>query len=117
MFRHHGLSNPRLPPNSFHDQQEVKFLFFRRLNAVKKQRHFSTSKLRSREDSIKQMRLLPALYFFQCTSDNNNCTAIAHGSIKNNSDSSHDGDILTTVDLMTFALQIAKGMVRTLLRA
>ena len=44
---------------------------------------------------------------FQCTSKKN----------KTDTDNLHDDDILTPADLMTFAWQIAKGMVRAALRA
>ena len=52
---------------------------------------------------------LISLITFQSTSDR--YSEIAHGSIKNNTDKLHD-DTLTPADLITFALQIANGMVR-----
>ena len=54
---------------------------------------------------------------FQCTSDNNAGADISHRNNNNDADNSHDDDILITADLMTFAWQIAKGMVRAVLRA
>ena len=57
------------------------------------------------------------MFSFQCTSDKNGCAAIAHESIKNDTDNVRDDDTLSPADLMTFAWQIAKGMVRTGLRA
>ena len=63
------------------------------------------------------MRFKKVFFSFQCTIDNNRCAAIAHESIKNNTDNLHDDDTLTPADLMTFAWQIAKGMVRAGLRA
>jgi len=56
------------------------------------------------------------MFSFQCTSDKNGCAAIAHESIKNDTDNVRDDDTLSPADLMTFAWQIAKGMVRTGLR-
>ena len=50
---------------------------------------------------------------FQCTNDKNECAAIAQGSIKNDDDKLHDDDNVTPADLMAFAWQTAKGMVRT----
>ena len=46
---------------------------------------------------------------FQCTSDKNRCATLA---VKTDDDNLHDDDILTPADLMTFAWQTAKGMVR-----
>ena len=56
------------------------------------------------------------LFSFQCTSNNNRCTAVANGITKNDTDNSHDDDTLTLADLMAFAWQIAKGMVLAGLR-
>ena len=53
-------------------------------------------------------------FSFQCTSDNRSA-AIASESIKNDTENLHDDDTLTPADLMTFAWQIAKGMVRAAL--
>jgi len=50
------------------------------------------------------------------TSDNNRC-AFSRPSNNNDTDNLHDDDTLTSADLMTFAWQIAKGMVRAGLRA
>ena len=66
-----------------------------------------TSYLRSCHMVFKQV-----LFPLQCTSDNKRCTAIAQVGIKDNTDNLHDDDVLTPADLMTFAWQIAKGMVR-----
>ena len=55
------------------------------------------------------------LFSFQCTSDNNRCAFSQLSS--NNTDNVHGDDTLTPADLMTFAWQIAKGMVRAALRA
>ena len=52
------------------------------------------------------------LFYLQRTSDNNRCTAITQVVIGDNTDNLHDDDALTPADLMTFAWQIAKGMVR-----
>ena len=52
------------------------------------------------------------LFQFQYTSDNNGYADISHQSNNNDTDDLHDDDILTPADLMTFAWQIAKGMVR-----
>ena len=60
---------------------------------------------------------LSLLFSFQCNSDKSECTTIAQGSIKTDTDNLHDDDTLTSADLMAFAWQTAKGMVRTGLRA
>ena len=52
------------------------------------------------------------IILFQCTSDKNGYAALAHESIKNDTDNVQDDDTLTPADLMAFAWQIAKGMVR-----
>ena len=50
------------------------------------------------------------LFTFQFTSDNNRRTDITH--LSNDTDNLHEDDTLSPADLMTFAWQIAKGMVR-----
>ena len=50
---------------------------------------------------------------FQCTGDKNRCVTLA---LKTDTDNLHDDGTLTPADLMTFAWQIAKGMVRVGLR-
>ena len=57
------------------------------------------------------------LLSFQCTSDNKGYVDISHQGNNNDTDDLHDGDTVTPADLMTFAWQIAKGMVRVLLYA
>ena len=52
------------------------------------------------------------MFSFQFISDKQGCTAVAHESIKNGTDNLHDDDTLRPADLMAFAWQIAKGMVR-----
>ena len=56
-------------------------------------------------------------FSFQCTSDNKGYVDTCHQSNSNDTDDLNDGDTLTPADLMTFAWQIAKGMVRGLLYA
>ena len=56
------------------------------------------------------------LFSFQCSRDEKGCTAIAQESIKKDTGNLQDDDVLTPADLMAFAWQIAKGMVRVGLR-
>ena len=56
------------------------------------------------------------MFSFQCTSDTTGCTAIANESITNGTQNAQDDDTITSADLMAFAWQIAKGMVRVRLR-
>ena len=56
------------------------------------------------------------MFSFQCTSDTTGCTAIANESITNGTQNAQDDDTITSADLMAFAWQIAKGMVRAGLR-
>ena len=53
---------------------------------------------------------------FQCTNDKNGFAEIAQESIQTNTDKLHDDDNVTPADLVTFAWQIATGMVRSGLR-
>ena len=74
-----------------------------------------------KKSNYRDLLLIPSsnkqvLFSFQCTSTNNRFTAIANGIIKNDTDNLHDDDTLTPADLMAFAWQIAKGMVRAGLR-
>ena len=52
---------------------------------------------------------LKSVITFQCPSSKNGCATLA---VKTDDDNLHDDDILTPADLMTFAWQTAKGMVR-----
>ena len=52
---------------------------------------------------------LKSVITFQCTSSKNRCATLA---AKTDDDNLHDDDILIPADLMTFAWQTAKGMVR-----
>ena len=56
------------------------------------------------------------MFSFQCASDKIGCTAIANESITNGTQNAQDDDTITSADLMAFAWQIAKGMVRVRLR-
>ena len=67
--------------------------------------------------TISVIYTLKNLFFSFQGRDNTRCADISYRSIKTDTDNLHDDDTLTPADLMTFAWQIAKGMVRAGLHA